>query len=100
MGEWLERLGYDAECRRKVVSSRLDFVMRRLENSRCQPSSKWVPFLNLERLKQRKKRDGLCLRYSGTLTPPPLRLLGYGKPLPFYCYFYVFSKQKQINLFT
>ena len=27
----------------------------------------------------------LCPRYSGTLTPHcPLRLLGYGKPLPFY----------------
>ena len=25
----------------------------------------------------------LCPRYSGTLTPLPLRLLGYGKPLPF-----------------
>ena len=24
----------------------------------------------------------LCPRYSGTLTPLPLRLLGYGKPLP------------------
>ena len=27
--EWLERLGYDAEIRRKVVSSRLGLVMRR-----------------------------------------------------------------------
>ena len=26
---------------RKVVSSRLGFVMRQLENSLCQPSSKW-----------------------------------------------------------
>ena len=25
----------------------------------------------------------LCPRYSGTLTPLPLRLLGYGTPLPF-----------------
>ena len=25
----------------------------------------------------------LCPRYSGTLTPLPLRLLGYGKPSPF-----------------
>ena len=26
----------------------------------------------------------LCPRYSGTLTPLPLRLLGYGTPLPFF----------------
>ena len=31
--EWLELLDYVAESRRKVVSSRLDFAMRRLENS-------------------------------------------------------------------
>ena len=37
--ESLERLDYDAESRRKVVSSRLGFAMRRLENSLCQPSS-------------------------------------------------------------
>ena len=44
--EWLERLGYDAECRRQVVSSRLGFDVRRLEISVSQPSSKWVPFSN------------------------------------------------------
>ena len=35
--------------RRKLpfrVSSRLGFAMRQLENSLCQPSSKWVPFSN------------------------------------------------------
>ena len=31
--EWLEQLGYGAESRRKVVSSRLGFAMRKLENS-------------------------------------------------------------------
>ena len=31
--EWLERLGYGAESRRKVVSSRLGFAIRWLENS-------------------------------------------------------------------
>ena len=36
MVEWLKRLGYGAENRRKVVSSRLGFAMRRLENSLCQ----------------------------------------------------------------
>ena len=27
----------------------------------CQPSSKWVPFSNKGRIRQRKDRDGLCL---------------------------------------
>ena len=31
--EWLQGLGYYAESRRKVVSSRLGLTMRRLENS-------------------------------------------------------------------
>ena len=44
--EWLEQLDYDTESRRKVVSSRLGCAMRRLENSLCQLSSKWVPFSN------------------------------------------------------
>ena len=44
--EWLERLRYGAESLRKVVSLSLGFAMRRLENSLCQLSSKWVPFLN------------------------------------------------------
>ena len=40
----------------------------------CQPSSKWVPFSNYGRPRQRKERDGLCFhqlcpRYSRTLTP-------------------------------
>ena len=42
----------------------------------CQPSSKLVPFLNQERIRQQKERDGLCLSsavpkssYSATLTP-------------------------------
>ena len=33
MVEWLEWLGYGAESRRKVMSSRLGFAMQRLENS-------------------------------------------------------------------
>ena len=44
MVEWLERFDYGIESCRKVVSLRLGFAMRRLENSRCQPSSEWVPF--------------------------------------------------------
>ena len=38
-GAIIEWLGYGAGSRRKVVSSRLGFAMRRLENSLCQPSS-------------------------------------------------------------
>ena len=55
--EWFEQLGHGAESRRKVVSLRL----RQLENSHCQPSSKWVPFSNSGRLRQRKERGGLRL---------------------------------------
>ena len=44
MVEWLERLKYDAESHRKVVSLSLGSAIQRLENSLCQPSSKWVPF--------------------------------------------------------
>ena len=43
------------------MSSRLGFAMWRLENSVCQPSSKWVPFLNAGKIRQGKERDGLCL---------------------------------------
>ena len=43
------------------VSSRLGFAMRRLENSLCQPNSKWVPFSNKGRIRQRMERDGLRL---------------------------------------
>ena len=58
----------------KVVTSRLGFAMRRLENSLCPTSSEWVPFSNEERLRQQRRGMGsayhqLCPRYSGTLTP-------------------------------
>ena len=46
VAEWLERLSYVAESRRKVARLRLGFAMRRLDNFLCQPSSKWVPFSN------------------------------------------------------
>ena len=63
MVEWLERLSYGAESRRKLVSSRLSFAMRRLENSRdlCQANSIWVLFSNYEMIRQRKAREGLRL---------------------------------------
>ena len=34
--------------------------LSRLENFLRQPSSKWIPFLNQERVRQQKERDGLC----------------------------------------
>ena len=58
--EWLERPSYGAESRIKVVSSSLGFAMRRLENSLCQPSSKWTPFTNQGRIKQQTEKDRLC----------------------------------------
>ena len=80
--EWLERLGYGAEKRRKVVSSRLGFAIRRLESSLCQSNSKWVPSSNQRRIRQQKEKDGLCLSSAvPKIAPMSLRLLGYGKPL-------------------
>ena len=46
-------------CRKSPL--RLGFAMRRLENSLCHSSSKWVPFSNQGRIRHRKERDGLCL---------------------------------------
>ena len=47
MGECLERFDYGAESRRKVVSSRLGFAMRRLENSlrkaKAAKGERWAP---------------------------------------------------------
>ena len=85
--ELLERRGYSAESRRKVVSSRLGFAIRLLENFLCQPSSKWVTFSNQGKIMQRKERDVLCLSFAVPMVqwdsdPLPLRLLGYGKHLP------------------
>ena len=56
------------------VSSRLGCAMRRLENSLCQPSRKWVPFSNKGRISSERRGMGsafhqLCPRYSGTLAP-------------------------------
>ena len=78
---WLEQLDNGAESRRKVVSSRLGLAMWRLENSLCRPSSEWVPFSILGRLRQGKDRDGLCLssavpkiqRYSNPNAPTAIR---------------------------
>ena len=49
--------GYGAESRRKVVSSRFGFAMRRLENS-VNPAAKWASFSNQERIRQRKEKCG------------------------------------------
>ena len=80
----------------RSLRSRPGFAIRRLKNYLCQPSSKRVPFSNQGRIRQRKERDGLQYpRYSGTLTPLPLRLIGYWKPLalPFTCFTVVEAKE-------
>ena len=59
--KWLETIVNGAESRRKVMRSYPGFGIRRLENSLCQPSSKWVPFSKQGMIRQRKERDGLCL---------------------------------------
>ena len=80
-------LGYGADGCFKVLSLRLGFAMKRLQNSLCQP--KWVPFFELGKDKAAKGEEWalsfhlLCPRDSGTLTLLPLRLSGYGTPLPF-----------------
>ena len=64
-------------------------LLRRLENSLSQPSSKWVPFFKLEKDKAAKGEGWAppfvsCAQDSVGFYPPlPLRLLGYWKPLPF-----------------
>ena len=64
-------LGYGAEKRRKVVSSRLGFAIRRLESSLCQPNSK----SNQRRIRQQKEKDGLCLSSAvPKIAPMSLRL--------------------------
>ena len=57
--------------RRKVMSSRLCLAFRRRENSLCRVSSKWVPFSNQGKIRQRMERDELRLSSGGTLTPLP-----------------------------
>ena len=50
----------------------------------CQPSSKWVPFPNYGRIRQRNEGDGLCLSLAVSEIPQlPLRVLSCGKPLPY-----------------
>ena len=61
--EWLETLDYGAESRRRVMSLNPGFAIRRLEISLYPPSSKWVPTSNQERIRQRKKRNGLRFSY-------------------------------------
>ena len=50
--EWLGRLDYGAESRRRVVSSRLGFAIRRLENA-VNPALNGYLFSNKGRLRQR-----------------------------------------------
>ena len=52
----------------RVTDSKLDSASRRLKNSLCQSSGKWLPFSNQERIRQRKERDGLRLSYAVSKT--------------------------------
>ena len=61
MVEWLERLGYSAESRRKALVRGWASPCEDWKNSLCQPSSKWVSFSNKGKIRQRKERDGLRL---------------------------------------
>ena len=74
----LERLGYGAESRQKIVRSNPSFVIRRLENS-VSPAVNEDHFSNQGRIRQRKKRDEQHLssvlpKVSWLLIPS---LLGY-----------------------
>ena len=75
--ECSERLGYGAGNRRQVVSSRLGFIIRRLENGLCQLSSKIGTFSNQRRIRQQKEGwvgsafHLLFPIYSETLTTLP-----------------------------
>ena len=53
-------------CKKSPEGGELEpgFAIQRLENSFCQPSSKWIPFLNQGRIREQKKTDGLCLSYA------------------------------------
>ena len=62
--EWFQTLYYGAESCWKVMRSGLGFTIQWLENSLCQLSSKWVPFLNQEKIKQQKDRDGFGLSFA------------------------------------
>ena len=82
MVERLEQLDYGAESCRKVVSSRLGFAMRRLENCLCPPAVNGYLFRIWEGLGSERRGMGsafhqLCPRYSGTLSltvPTAIRL--------------------------
>ena len=56
--EWLKRLNYGAESRRKVVSSGLGFAMRRLENFVI-PAVNAYLFFESGKYKAVNERDGL-----------------------------------------
>ena len=68
-GQVVRRLDHGAENRHEVVSSRLGFTMRQLENSHCQPNSEWVPFRIREGYGSDRRGMGsafqqLCTKYS------------------------------------
>ena len=73
MVEWLKRLDYSTESRRKVVSSKLGFAMRRLENSVNLAVNEYLFRIREGSGSERRGMGStfhqLCPRYSGALTP-------------------------------
>ena len=91
-GAIVERLEWLGWCRKSPEGLEFDAGRRHPTTGKlCQPSSKWIPFSNQGRTRQRKERDGLRLfdllypRYSRTLTPTAPTLLRYVKYLPITC---------------
>ena len=80
-------------CRKSPyrVKSRLGSAMRRLENSVNQAENGYLFRIREGQGSERRGMGSafhqLCWRYSGTLTPIALRLLGNGKPLTFFLFY-------------
>ena len=88
MVEWLEQLGYGAES---CVSREFEARLRHAATEKLSLSTqqKMGTFFELGRIRQRKETDGLRLFSAvpkiqwDSIPHCPLRLLDYGKPLPF-----------------
>ena len=83
MLEWLERLGFDKESRQTVVHSRLGFAIRRLKDPlSVNPAVNGYIFESGKYKTARDEPRFSSAVHKGLKSSLPLRLLGYGKPLP------------------
>ena len=94
--EWFECLGYDAESRRKVVSSRLGFAIRRLENS-VNPAVNGYLFSNQRKRRQRKETNGLRLKGEHILLIANTRSMF---ALLYQFWSYILSPENDLSQFT